>query len=343
MITAFKLPLTKFLSLFFVVLCTTVSGDLFGQNTSIRGFVDASGTYSKKKLSFGFGEQDLFITSEVTDRISFLGESVFKFDSLSFSEFSVSIERIVLKYNFTGNHNLLVGKHHTPLNYWNDTYHHGRVFFPTINRPLLFAANIIPLHTTGVSFQGHDLGNIKFGYDVMVGNGLGASSVNDNDKHKSVTLAAHIKPTDRLRIGASFYHDQISKGTKKHDGNMLRWNVKQHLLTGSVAYFGKKVELLVESTVALNKTDTTGMKKTLAAYVYGGYKIKDKWIPYVRFDDLHYQSGEIFFKKNNSKAFLAGVRYQISYLAVVKLEYQFEDTELASDVNRAMIQFAIGF
>jgi hypothetical protein len=338
----FAIPTGKrFFCLLFFSVC--LSGELFAQSTTIRGFVDALTTYDKSKLSFGFGEQDLFITSEITDRISFLGESVFKFDPLSSTEFSVSIERIVLKYNYAGNHNILIGKHHTPVNYWNDTYHHGRVFFPTINRPLLFAAEIIPLHTTGISFQGHNLGKLKFGYDVMVGNGLGSSSIQDNDKAKSVTVAAHIKPADRLRIGASLYHDNIAKGAHLHDGRELQWKVNQNLLTGSVAYFGKKAELLAESTMAFNHTDTTGTKNTAASYVYAGYRITDKWTPYVRFDQLHYRTGEMVFMPNNTTAFLAGVRYQVSYLAVVKLEYQSEHRQKGDDNNRVMAQFAIGF
>lgn len=334
---------TKWKILFWLALGCCVCSRLNAQNTTIRGFVDALATYEKNKLSFGFGEQDLFITSEITDRISFLGESVFKFDPLSSSEFSVSIERIVMKYNYAGNHNILLGKHHTPINYWNDTYHHGRVFFPTIGRPLLFGAEIIPLHTTGISFQGHDLGDAKFGYDVMIGNGLGSSSISDNDKSKSVTLAVHIKPLDRLRIGASYYHDAIAKGAMLHDGRQLQWSAKQNLLTGSVAYFGKKAEVLAESTMALNHTDTTGTKRTFASYVYGGFRITDKWTPYFRFDHLHYQNGEMVFEKNNTTAFLAGIRYQVNYLAVVKLEYQFERREDTGDNNRIVAQFAIGF
>src|SRR5436190_23159760 len=82
-----------------------------GANTSIKGFVDARTTLEKGKLSFGLGEQDLFITSELSDRFSFLGESVFKYDANSATEFSVSIERIVLKYNIKANHIILFGKH----------------------------------------------------------------------------------------------------------------------------------------------------------------------------------------------------------------------------------------
>ena len=314
------------------------------QNTVIRGFADATVSCTDKKVSFGFGEQDLFITSEVTDRISFLGESVFKYDHSAETEFAVSIERIVMKYNYYRNHNILIGKHHTPVNYWNDTYHHGRVFFPTIYRPLLFDAGIVPLHTTGVDFQGQNLGQLRFGYDVMIGNGIGSSSVADNDAHKSVTLAAHIKPVDRLRIGASYYHDAISKGTMMHDDHrVIGWDVKQNLLTGSVSYFGKKAELLAESTMGSNRTDTTGTKNSLAAYLYGGYRVTENWIPYFRVDYLRYPTGEVFYRKNNTTAFLAGLRYQFSYLAVAKLEYQYEHSEAAATHNRIVAQLALGF
>lgn len=328
-----------FLLVFFTVLATETKA----QSTVIRGFADVLSTYQKNKLSFGFEEQDLFITSEISDRISFLGESVFKFDPFSFSEFSVSIERLLLKYNYHGNHNILFGKVHTPVNYWNDTYHHGRVFFPTIFRPLLFTAAIIPLHTTGINFQGHDLGAVKFGYDVMVGNGLGASSVADNDKHKSVTAAVHIKPADQLRIGASYYYDVVSRNAVLHDGRKIGWQVTQHLATGSVAYFSNKAELLAESTFGFNHTDTTGTKSTVASYAYGGYHITEKWVPYIRWDYLHFQPGEVFFVKNNTAAFLAGLRYQINYLAVVKLEYQHERSDLTGTINRVVAQFAVGF
>lgn len=325
-----------------IIFCVTMSVCSFGQNTTIKGFVDALTTYNKSKLSFGFGEQDLFITSQLNDRLSFLGESVFKFELSSPTEFSVSIERIVIKYNIQGNNNIIVGKVHTPLNYWNDTYHHGRVFFPTIERPLLFAAEIIPLHTTGISLQGHDFGTIKFGYDVIVGNGLGSSAIADNDKNKSLTAAVHIKPADNLRIGASYYYDIISKGATVHD-KTINWQVNQQLFTGSVAYFGKKFEVLAESTFGTDHTDTTGNKQTLASYLYTGYKITDKIVPYIRLDNLHYQQGEIYFTKDNTTAFVAGIRYQINYLAAIKLEYQYQHSELEGYNNKLTAQFAIGF
>jgi hypothetical protein len=322
-------------------LCLSITS--YSQNTQIRGFIDALTTVQNSKTSFGFGEQDLFITSELNDRFSFLGESVFKFAPTSPTNFSVSIERVVIKYNIAGNHNLLIGKHHTPLNYWNDTYHHGRVFFPTIYRPLLFDANIIPLHTVGASLQGHDLGKLKFGYDFMIGNGLGSTDVLDNDKMKSVSLAVHIKPVDQLRIGFSYYNDVISKGATVHDGQITNWKINQHLYTGSIAYFGDKFELLAEGTLGTNHTDTTGTKQTLASYLYTGYKIKEKWVPYVRVDQLHFQEGEIFYHSNNTTSIIGGLRYNINYLTVIKVEYQHQHFKVGGNVNKFTAQVAIGF
>ena len=312
------------------------------QDTQIKGFADFLTSYSDKKVSFGFDEQDLFITSVISNKVSFLGESVFKFNPLSATDFSVSVERLIIYYNLKGNNNLVLGKVHTPINYWNDTYHHGRVFYPTIERPLLFSADIIPLHTVGVGVKGDDLGNAKFGYDFFVGNGLGSSNILDNDQRKSITAAVHITPVDKLRLGISWYNDAISKGANV-EGKVINWKVNQNLFTASVACFGKKFEILAESTAGINHTDTTGSKTTLASYLYAGYKIKDKWIPYIRIDNLNYQNGEIYYNKNNTTSVIAGLRYEINYLAVVKLEYQYQHSELLDNTNTVTAQFAIGF
>ncbi len=315
----------------------------WSQETLIKGFVDVVGKYEAgDKLSFGFGEQDLFITSVLNDHISFLGETVFKYDPTSHTDFSVSVERVIIDYNLKGNNDLIMGKVHTPLNYWNDTYHHGRLFFPTIERPLLFDAEIIPIHTVGIGLRGHDLGALRFGYDFFVGNGIGSEDVKDNDRNKSISIAVHAKPAARLRIGLSWYNDVISKGADLHD-ETINWKVKQNLLTASASNFGKQFEILAEGTFGFNQSDTTGVTKTVASYIYTGYKVAPKVIPYLRCDYLHYQEGEIYYHKNNLTSLIAGIRIELSYLAVVKLEYQYEHSEVSGNTNTIMTQFAIGF
>lgn len=335
-------------SLLFPVLLISIlwcSADkLLAQNTQIRGFIDGITTYQKGQVSFGFEEQDLFITSQVTDRISFLGETVFKFTQGSPTDFGVSVERVIFKYNYAGNNSILFGKHHTPIDYWNESYHHGRVFYPTIYRPLLFDANIIPLHTTGIDFQGENLGNLKFGYDLLVGNGLGSTDVKDNDNAKSITASLHFEPVDKLRIGGSWYNDLVAKGAIPHGFTLpVKHQVNQNLLTASVAYFGKRYELLVESTAAFNHTDTTGIKRTHASYVYAGFRVTEKLVPYVKVEKITYQAGEQYYIKDNTTSFIGGIRYEISYLAVLKLEYEHDNRAIEGHINKITAQFAIGF
>lgn len=322
------------------------------QRTQIRGFVDASTYYQKGKLNFALGEQDLFITSEITQRLSFLGETVVKYSQASPTDFNISIERIILKYNYWGNHSVLLGKHHTPINYWNDTYHHGKVFFPTVDRPLLFAQGFIPLHTTGISLQGQNLGQLRFGYDAMLGNGLGSGDVVDNNIYKSVTLAVHVRPSDGLRIGASLYHDVISKGStiQNHTtglNTLALSKISQSIMTGSVAYndsvFSKKFELLVESSMAVNRSDSLGTQKALATYAYVGLRLTDKIIPYVRIDDIRYSNREVYFTDNKMRSFVGGVRYELSYLAVFKLEYQHVNSHMYNNSDNIVFQVAVGF
>ena len=249
---------------------------------------------------------------------------------------------MIITYNLKDNHNLVMGKIHTPLNYWNDSYHHGRVFFPTIDRPRLLAHRIVALHTVGGGVGGRDRGERKFGYNLFVGNGLGSSEVADNDKEKSITAAFHIKPADRLRIGLSYYYDVIADSADVH-GMIMPHGVKQHLASASVARFGKKLELLAEGTAGFNHSSMNGTKTTLAGYAYAGYRIKEKYVPYVRYDNLKFEEGEMFYTKNDMQSFVAGFRFEISYLAVVKLEYQHLDYEFGDNVDKITAQFAIGF
>lgn len=333
----------RFKVLLFCLIYLSFSIHLSAQRTQIKGFVAVNTILEDGKFSFGIGEQDLFITSELNDDFSFLGETVFKYSPNSATKFNVSIERIIINYNYKGNHNALIGKHHTPTHYWNDTYHHGRVFFPTIQRPLLFAAMTLPIHTTGLAMQGLNLGKLRFGYNFMIGNGIGSSDVLDNDSYKSITAAVHIKPKDKLQLGLSYYRDVISEGAELHHDIVVGEKINQHLYTATVAHFGRKFELLAEGTFAANNAESTGVVNSFTSYLYTGFRIKDKFIPYVRLDYLDYQEEEIYFNKDDTFSFLAGFRYEISYLIVVKIEYQHIDKEMAGDRDLLNAQIAIGF
>ena len=341
-------------------------GRAAAQDTRILGFADVTTTVnpSTGKTSFALGEWDLFITSDLTDRISFLGETVFKYDPTSGSRFAAGVERIILKYNVRGNHNLLLGKMHTPVNYWNDTYHHGRVFFPTIFRPAVFNEGFVPLHTLGAGVQGQNRGKLRLGYDVVVGNGLSGPDAGDNDAMKSVTLAAHVKPVDGLRLGGSAYFDRIAPGTAGHSHGSnapvpLTVPVHQQMYTASVAYFGPKLETLIENSFFRNKSDSS-TQRTNALYAYAGWRVHPDVVVYGRYDLIRHpglpapHAGEAphhvaptYFGTDDLQSLVGGVRYEFSYQAVVKLEFQHDDRDLRQggrrSPNAVTFQFAVGF
>lgn len=328
-----QLHTTLFLMLF-------ITFNVNAQKTKIRGFMDINSTYNSVNgtASFGLGEQDLFITTDISDRLSFLGESVFKYSATSTSKFNVSLERAVFKYNFKGNHNFVAGKFHTPVNYWNDSYHHGRVFFPTIGRPELFNQKIIPIHTTGIGMMGENFGKLKMGYNLMIGNGLGSTDIKDNDRFKSYTIAGHMKPIEYLRIGMSAYIDKITDGSKKSNED-----VSQQVYSVSVAYFNK-FEFLGEMAYTNNSTDSLGRQSTIAAYIYMGYKIKDMIVPYVRLDYIGFGEQDMYYVHNKTNSYTIGVRYEINYLTALKFEYNYKLTELANTAGQTFnLQLALGF
>jgi len=313
------------------------------QDTQIKGFVAANMMLQDDKLDFGIGEQDLFITSDLNDNFTFLGETVFTYSPNSPTKFNVSVERIIIKYNYKSNHNILIGKHHTPTHYWNDTYHHGRVFYPTVERPLMFAAYTFPIHTAGLGFTGLNLGKLRFGYNVLIGNGIGSGEISDNDKYKSVTAAVYVKPKDKLQLGVSYYSDVISEGAEDHHGNVFLEKINQHLYTATIANFGQKFEFLAEGTFATNHAESTGTVNSFSSYIYTGWRVKEKWVPYVRFDYLKYNDGEIFYEKDDTTSIIVGMRLEVSFLVVVKMEYQHMDSELSGISDLLNTQIAIGF
>lgn len=317
-------------------------------NTQIRGFMDVNGVYNQNSGHFDFvlGEQDLFITSDISDKVSFLGETVFKYSSTSSSNFTIGLERAIITYNFKGNHSFFAGKVHTALNYWNDSYHHGRLFFPTVGRPEMFNQGIIPIHTTGAGIQGQNLGKMNFGYTAMIGNGIGSTDVADNDNYKAYVLALHIKPIEGVRFGVSVYYDKISDVPSHSHGaavSEVHHVITQKLFSGSIAYFKDKIEILTEATIGMNGTDSISDQTTIAAYFYAGYKIKDVLVPYVRADFLQFDKNEMYFNQNKTNAYVGGIRYEINYLTVVKAEYQYIYSQLSGKSNKFIVQIAVGF
>ncbi len=278
--------------------------------------------------SFTLGEHDLFVSGKLSDKVSFLGEFVFKGSASSPSGFLASIERARIRYNYHKKHYLLVGKMHTALNYWNDVYHHGRIFFPTIDRPLNFSF-FVPIHSLGIRLQGQDIGKYKFGYDVQVANGMESTDISSSGFNFSYNASVHIKPKFGTRLMAGFNNDFLptnTHGPHAHAGSfhnhMYKGSVSLNQFHVSVARFQTKFELLNEFAIIGSRTDSLGLSVNYTNYIYAGYRIKEKYIPYVMLDALITSDKELHTRRMNALKYSLGFRWEFSDKLNLKVQFE---------------------
>ena len=229
----------------------------------------------------------------------------------------------------------MLGKYHTPVNYWNDVYFHARLFFPTIDRPSMFKY-WIPVHTTGLRFQGQNIGKYNFGYDVLFGGGMSSEDVFELFNENSVTAAVHWKPIDGMRVGISGYMTSMSDASNMaahshgdmHMENPYDGPLDFRMMNASFAYFGDKWEVLNEFSYNNTYTDSLGHAHNFSNYLYLGRRFKEKNVIYASndivmadHDDLHtYEMS--FFK------YAIGYKFEYSPQLNLKAQIEYYDNQM---------------
>ena len=316
------------------------------QDTQIRGFADVTyrtGSKGTPAPAFGLGQYDLFITSKLTPQFRFIGETVFEYDG---EGFIVDVERVIVSYTPREWFKVGAGKHHTPIGFWNNAYHHGAVMQPTIERPLMFKfedeGGVLPIHTVGLLLSGNNIGVAHLTYDFLIGNGIGSTPISDNNRSNSYTAALRSQITSTLEVGISGYTDRAGIGTVNLAGDTLALNMTQRMFGGFVSYLGAKNELIAEYQRVMNRSEGARSHDTDAMFIYAGHRI-GRFVPYVRYDMLGYQPGDPYFAVNDTKMALVGGRYDFGPMTTVKLEGRRRDAQDIGVTRDLVAQVAIGF
>lgn len=298
---------------------------------------------------FSLGEHDLFVTSTITPRFTFLSETVVapvNTEGHGSADFKVSLERARLRYEFSEAFSVIVGKMHSPVNYWNDVYHHGRLFFPTIDRPRAFGTNV-PIHTLGLRLQGQNIGRLNFGYDLVLGNGMSSNDVSDLSAQKSMTAAVHIKPEKRTRISISAYRDIIyGNMVGAHAGHSGPFHYPMgadsrymgdldYELYCVSAYRNKgNWEWLLETTFGRSRVnadtdpdlvsglDSLGWSNNGTLFLYAGRKISKTDRLYGLIDLTDFDENDLHIRSNQLTKF--GLGWQHEFSPLVKTQIQAE-------------------
>ena len=322
----------------------------------IRGFgdVDFSATDQKGTTSgFDLGQFVLHFASPLSAKVSYFGEVSFTAEP---STYELSVERSIIRYDYNDFFKMSFGKYHTPIGYWNDTFHHGAWLQTTISRPEMvkFGGTFTPVHFVGILSEGSvPSGGLGLSYSAGIGNGRSSllskagdsGDINDN-RAWVVSLFARPSRFYGLQFGGTAYHDKLTPVPTR---NFDEWISSAYLV-----WTKEKPEFLSEfSNVYHRDVQTLKSYNSQAFYVQLAYRLpwqENKWKPYYRFEYIHRPNAEPVWDITGTSSVLdlvgstAGVRYDITNYAAFKAEYRNSRTGVNEPrVNGAFFQTAFTF
>lgn len=203
--------------------------------------------------NFFTGGFDLFLASQLTDRVSVLGEIVFQEGDAP--RYKVDLRRVLLKYDLNDHLKMSLGRYQIGIGYYNWAFRSAAWLQTTADRPLIMEyasdGGLLPTQAVGVSVTGLiPSGKLGLNYIAEYGSSDtirpdidGSGEVDDENNGNHVLLGFFVRPdwARGLQVGGSFFHDKISD-------NRLGLNVRygQTIVNAYVVYTAHGLELLNE-------------------------------------------------------------------------------------------------
>lgn len=304
----------------------------FGVNLGAYGDVNFfTKDRSENHPSFSLGPLDLYSTVNIGPRLTFLAEFDIDFDQQA-GEGDVEMERLWVGYTLSDLLTVRAGRQHTALGYWNNTYHHGKLLFLTIDRPFFLAfeddGGVLPVHTVGLELSGsQNRPGFRWMYMLDIGNGhridsstktLVPNVTSDNNSSKQVALRLSVESYRLPGLTLGIF------GTGDKVGTDFNGNIDERIFGSDLSYMHDKVEFISEYYKMLNPGHHAE-----AYYIQLGYKIARDITPYARYETLAVNPDDPYFinLQNNTSRHqqIAGVRYDIDELrSALKLQYRID-------------------
>ena len=315
----------------------------------LNGFADVSFTKCDNKDcheengrngNTTLGTLDFYVSQEIQD-VNILMELVVEDGD------AIDLERLILGYDLNDNLRFQMGRFHTPLGFWNTSFHHGVQLQTTIKRPefLLFEddGGILPVHTVGVNLSGKfSSPQLTTYYGLMAGSGpritseegniiLSPNNVSDNNMGKAVALSlAFSSPMiEGLKVGASGHIARVQSDESAQISG-INVDVDQTILGAALSYSPGNIDLMGEyfsikdkDNIGSGKSNTSSAYYALVSYTFAG-----KWIPYLLYENMSLKNGQgedpyfLALGTKDVKKTTAGLRYNINIRSSVKAEWR---------------------
>lgn len=305
----------------------------------IRGFgnLDFSATDQPKTNSgFNMGQFILHLASPISPKVNVFGEVSFTAQSTGYS---LDLERSLIRYDYNDYFKLSFGRYHTPINYWNTTYHHGLWLQTTISRPemIRFGGRFQPVHFVGIQVEGDiPSGPVGLGYVAGVGNGRAGNIARPGDNgdvnnNRAVVASIFSRPRrwNALQIGGAVYHDKITP-LPELPGNP---SFKEWITSAHLVWSRETPEFISEFAAVRHRNElTSALYISRAVYAQVAYRLPGpahKLKPYYRFEFSNIAGNDPLFAVSDPAVAVrdlngstAGLRYDIINLAAFKAEYR---------------------
>jgi hypothetical protein len=172
--------------------------------------------------SFQIGEIDLYLTSQLSQKISFLAELIVGSDATN--TFGWDVERFLVTYKQNSYFQIAGGRFHTSIGYYSTTFHHGTWFQTATGRPFMYffedSGGLLPVHTVGATATGivPKTGKLNLHWVAEGGNGRSSDPAAcpvqnflSDRNHKAFNAALYVVPewVPGLQVGGSFYVDKL--------------------------------------------------------------------------------------------------------------------------------------
>ncbi|HEY4015694.1 MAG TPA: hypothetical protein VGM06_20280 [Polyangiaceae bacterium] len=318
--------------------------------------------------SFDAAHFEIFPTASF-DRLSFLAEVMFESDREA-NEFDIDVERIQAMYLFSDALRVKVGRVHTAFGYYNDTYHHARIFDLTTDRPYLTnfedSGGIIPAHIVGAGIDGKwTLGAAgDFTYNLDVGNArlpdiTAVPVALSAQGEKAANLRLRFLPTflSGAIVGINAMYEDVPAGSVAGTGGALASvgspdHLQETDLGVHLVLMHGGIHFILEGAYIRHYDFRTGgIFQNYGGFVEAGYSFGD-FTPYARYEGFQFDSaGDPLFE--NGPFLLAGTgmlndgRVGLKWLpnehVALKVEGRFLKTDLGPGQATGTLQCAFGF
>jgi len=313
---------------------------------NVIGFGDISylsGDASRAE-GFAIGQAVAHLTASLDNSLRVFGE--FSLTAKD-SEFKASVERLIIRYDFSDYFKLSGGRYHSPIGYWNSAFHHGAWLQTTISRPEMakFGSKIIPIHFVGVLLEG-SLPKNKLGLSYKAGFGNGrhaniaqAGDAGDINGKNAWMVQVNARPTRFFGVnaGIGFYLDTVSPSD--------RADIDEQIFSAYVAWEKESPEFIFEYLHSEHEfVDNSSVSGDVDAwYAQFAYRLSGSnrnWKPYARYESSKVDDSDPLLGDQglNYEAAILGVRWDFSAYAAMKAEYRNEEFDNGGRENNFRLQ-----